>query len=194
MAVRFLRIILERPGSSMKTHTRHLSSRILRNHRRGSYGRQQTVCLCLCLFLLLAAGCTQGPRAIAFIPPETADDLWEPAHVGAENAARGSGFRIYWNGPTRPDDVQRQILVLDRAIRRGDQGIVIAPGQSLALMTPVLRAISAELPTVVLGSQLPMPASGTLSYVLNDEEEEGRIAAARLCERLRGRGSIAVLG
>jgi ribose transport system substrate-binding protein len=110
------------------------------------------------------------------------------------NAARGSGFRVYWNGPTRPDDVQRQILLLDRAIRRGDQGIVIAPGQSLALMTPVLRAISDGVPTVVMGSPLPMPPTGTLSYVLNDEEEEGRIAATRLCERVHGKGSIAVLG
>ncbi len=176
MAICFPRIISERLHSSMKPHTLHLSSSILRNHRRRrSYSSQQTVCLCLCLFLLLAASCAQRPRTIAFIPPETADDVWEPAHVGAENAARGSGFRIYWNGPTRPDDLQRQILVLDRAIRRGDQGIVIAPGQ-------------------VLGSQLPMPAAGTLSYVVNDEDEEGRIAAARLCERLHGRGSIAVLG
>jgi ribose transport system substrate-binding protein len=39
-----------------------------------------------------------------------------------------------------------------------------------------------------------MPAAGTLSYVLNDEDEEGSIAAARLCERLHGRGLIAVLG
>jgi ribose transport system substrate-binding protein len=193
MAICFPRIILERFHSSMKPHTVCLSCSILRNHhRRRSYRSQQTVCLCL--FLLLAASCSQRARTIAFIPPETADDVWEPAHVGAENAARGSGFRIYWNGPTRPDDVQRQILVLDRAIRRGDQGIVIAPGQSLALMTPVLRAISAGLPTVVLGSQLPMPAAGRLSYVLNDEDEEGRIAAARLCERLHGKGSIAVLG
>jgi ribose transport system substrate-binding protein len=144
--------------------------------------------------LLIAAGCGQKTRTIALLPRETADDLWEPAHKGAVNAARGSGFRVYWNGPTRPDDFQRQILLLDQSIRRGDEGIVIAPDQSLALMTPVLRAISAGLPTVVLGSQLPMPAAGALSYVLNDEDEEGKIAAARLCERLHGKGTIAVLG
>ncbi len=150
--------------------------------------------LVLLFFLLFSASCAQQLRTIAFLPRDTADDLWEPAHKGAMNAARGSGFKVYWNGPTRSDDFQRQILLLDRAIRRGDKGIVIAPGQSLALMTPVLRAISAGVPTVVLGSPLPMPAAGTLSYVLNDEDEEGSIAAARLCERLHGRGLIAVLG
>jgi ribose transport system substrate-binding protein len=188
----FFHITSMRPRSSIKLDTLPLASSALGNDRRRSC--RSRLAGCLVLFLLLSAGCAQRPRTIAFIPQETADDLWEPAHLGATNAARGSGFRVYWNGPTRPDDVQRQILLLDRAIQRGDQGIMIAPGQSLALMTPVLRAISEGLPTVVLGSPLPVPAAGGLSYVLNDEDEEGRIAATRLCERLHGRGSIAVLG
>src|SRR6266849_322414 len=186
--------VTERLQSSMKLQPLRLSSGIMDNHRRHSSSGQQAVRLVLLFFLLFSASCAQQLRTIAFLPRDTADDLWEPAHKGAMNAARGSGFRVYWNGPTRSDDFQRQILLLDRAIRRGDQGIVIAPGQSLALMTPVLRAISAGLPTVVLGSPLPMPAAGTLSYVLNDEDEEGSIAAARLCERLHGMGLIAVLG
>ena len=128
--------------SSMKLHTLPLASSVLGNDRR-RWCRSR-LAVCLFLFLLISAGCAQRPRTIAFIPQETADDLWEPAHVGATNAARGSGFRVYWNGPTRPDDVQRQILLLDRAIQRGDQGTMIAPGQSLALMTPVLRAISRD--------------------------------------------------
>jgi len=179
---------------SMKLRPFRLSSGIVENHHRHSCNGQQAASLVLLFLLLFSTSCAQQLRTIAFLPRDTADDLWEPAHKGAMNAARGSGFKVYWNGPTRPDDFQRQILLLDRAIRRGDQGIVIAPGQSLALMTPVLRAISAGVPTVVLGSPLPMPAAGTLSYVLNDEDEEGSIAAARLCERLHGRGLVAVLG
>lgn len=179
----------------MKLHISSLSSCISENHGLHSFNRKRIERIAgLCFLLLIAAGCGQQTRTIAFLPRETADDLWEPAHKGAVDAARGSGFRVYWNGPTRPDDFERQIMLLDQSIRRGDQGIVIAPGQSLALMTPVLRAISAGLPTVVLGSQLPMPPAGRLSYVLNDEQEEGKIAAARLCERLHGKGTIAVLG
>src|SRR6266403_968820 len=186
--------VSERFEFSMKLRLFRLSSGIMENHRRHSCSGPQAMSLVLLFFLLFSTSCAQQLRTIAFLPRDTADDVGEPAHKGAMNAARGSGCKVYWNGPTRPDDFQRQILLLDRAIRRGDQGIVIAPGQSLALMTPVLRAISAGVPTVVLGSPLPMPAAGTLSYVLNDEDEEGRLAAARLCERLHGRGSIAVLG
>jgi ribose transport system substrate-binding protein len=147
------------------------------------------------LLVLLSAllGCEHQPPTIALIPEEP-DDLWEPAHIAATNAARGSGFDLYWNGPTRRHDVQRQILILDHAIQKGVQGILIAPAQPLALMTPVQRAVSKGLPTVILGSPLPLPATGTLSYVLNDEDEEGKLAARRLGERLHGRGSVAVLG
>ncbi len=145
------------------------------------------------LMLLALLGCAHQPPTIALIPEEP-DDLWEPAHIAATNAARGSGFSVYWNGPTRRHDVQRQILILDHAIQKGVRGILIAPAQSLALVSAVQRAVSKGLPTVILGSPLSLPASGMLSYVLNDEEEEGRIAARRLGERLHGRGSIAVLG
>jgi ribose transport system substrate-binding protein len=195
VALRFPRIPSVHLNCSMRLHISTLSGCISENHRLHSFSRKRIKRIAgLCLLLLVAAGCGQKTRTIALLPRETADDLWEPAHKGAVDAARGSGFRVYWNGPTRPDDFQRQILLLDQSIRRGDEGIVIAPDQSLALMTPVLRAISAGLPTVVLGSQLPMPPAGGLSYVLNDEDEEGRIAAARLCERLHGKGTIAVLG
>lgn len=143
--------------------------------------------------VLTLLGCAHQRPTIAFIPEEP-DDLWEPAHIAATNAARGSGFDLYWNGPTRRHDVQRQILILDHAIQKGVQGVLITPAQPLALMTPVQRAVSKGLPTVILGSPLPLPASGTLSYVLNDEDEEGKLAARRLGERLHGHGSVAVLG
>jgi ribose transport system substrate-binding protein len=152
----------------------------------------RTRSLVLPLFLM-ALGCSRKPATIAFIPDQT-DDLWEPAHIAAANVARTKGLDVYWNGPTRMYDSQRQIFLLDHAIEKGTQGILLAPAQPLALVSPVQRAVSRGLPVVVLGSPLPVPASGTLSYVLNDEEEEGRIAARHLGQRLRGKGDVVVLG
>jgi len=141
----------------------------------------------------MTLGCSRKVAQIAFIPEET-DDLWEPAHIAAANVARAKGLDVYWNGPTRMHDFQRQILLLDHAIEKGAQAILLAPAQPLALVSPVQRAVSRGLPVVVLGSPLPLPASGMLSYVLNDEEEGGRIAARHLGERMRGKGEVVVLG
>jgi ribose transport system substrate-binding protein len=128
------------------------------------------------------------------IPRTTGTGLWEPEHGGAEVAAVHANAHIYWNAPTREDDVEGQIAIVNQVINKGYQGLVLAPDQALALIAPVRRALARGIPTVILGSPLPLPAGENLSYILSDEETAGRIAAQRVAELLHGRGSVAVLG
>ena len=149
----------------------------------------------LALLACLSAGCRRSPPpTLAFIPRMTADDVWEPSHAGALQVVRGSGYRLYWNGPPNEQDVQGQISLLDAVIARGYRGIILAPDQSLALMMPVENALRRGIPTVILSSPLPLRAKGKLFYVLNDEKEAGRLAALRIGQQLHGRGQVAVLG
>jgi ribose transport system substrate-binding protein len=149
----------------------------------------------VCGVLLLCGGCRRSSvPTIAVIPRTSGTLLWEPVHVGAEVGARSTGTKIYWNAPTREDDVQGQIALVESVIERKYQGLVLAPDQALALITPVRRALSKGIPTVIIGSPLPIPAGGKLTYILNDEEEAGEMAALRVAQLLRGQGSIAILG
>jgi ribose transport system substrate-binding protein len=151
--------------------------------------------LCFCLLFLNGNGCrSTSTPTIAFIPRTSGTTLWEAAHAGAEVAARSTQVKVYWNAPTREDDVQGQIAIVERVIDGKYEGIVLAPDQALALITPVRRALLKGIPTVIIGSPLPIPPSGKLSYILNDEEEGGQLAASRIAELLHGSGSIAVLG
>jgi ribose transport system substrate-binding protein len=134
------------------------------------------------------------PPIIAVIPRTSGTGLWEPEHGGAETGAIEVGSRIYWNAPTREDDVEGQISLVEQVISRRYQGLVLAPDQALALITPVRRALARGVPTVIVGSPLPIPPGGMLSYILNDEEAGGRIAAERVAELIHGRGSVAILG
>jgi ribose transport system substrate-binding protein len=79
-------------------------------------------------------------------------------------------------------------------VSRRSAGIILAPNHPLALMTTVRKAVLLGIPTVVISSPLPLAASNRLFYVLNDEEEEGKIAARRIGLRLNGKGSVAILG
>jgi ribose transport system substrate-binding protein len=145
--------------------------------------------------LALWCGCRSRPTpTIAFIPRTSGTPLWEPAHLGAEIAARTANAKIYWNAPTREDDVQAQIALVDSVIDRKYEGLVLAPDQALALIAPVRRALSKGIPTAIIASPLPLPAGAGLTYILSDEEEAGRIAAVRVGELLRGTGTIAILG
>lgn len=143
----------------------------------------------------LSIGChIRSSPTIAVIPRTTGTNLWEPAHGGAEIAARSTHTKIYWNAPTREDDVLGQIALVESVIDRGYQGLVLAPDQTLALISPVRQALSSGLPVVIISSPLPIPAGGKLVYIVSDEEEAGWMAASRIGGLLHGRGSIAVLG
>lgn len=145
--------------------------------------------------LCCVVGCRTAERAsIAVVPRTSGTILWEPENVGAQMAAAELGERIYWNASTREDDIDGQIALVDR-IRSGRyRGLVLAPDHSLALITPVRRALASGLPIVIVGSPLPIPASENLAYVLNDEQEGGRLAARRAAALVHGQGKVALIG
>jgi ribose transport system substrate-binding protein len=120
--------------------------------------------------------------------------LWEPEHGGADAAAHAAGMKVYWNAPTREDDTAAQINLVETVAQGRFRGLILAPDQALALMTPVRRALARGLPTVIVSSPLSIPPGGKLSYVLNDDEAGGRIAAERVATLLHRRGSVMILG
>jgi len=146
------------------------------------------------LVLLAMMGCRSGPPVVAVIPRTTGMSLWEPERAGADAAANAHGMKIYWNAPTREDDVQGQIALVEKIIDEKYAGLVLAPDQSLALMTPVRRAVSKGIPTVVIGSALPLNPGGRLSYIVSDDEQAGQMAAARVGAILNGNGTVAIIG
>jgi len=144
---------------------------------------------------LWATACRSHPQLrIAVIPQTEGDLIWDTALEGAKNAANPAGIFIYWNAPTREDDVEAQIALVDRVVDGNYQGLVLAPDQALSLITPVRRALARGIPTVIIGSPLAIPAGGNLTYILNDDVEGGRIAARRVAGLLNGHGTVALLG
>ena len=129
----------------------------------------------------LNLGCrSSNSRTIAVIPRTTATELWESVHKGAEEAGRETGFRIYWNAPSRDDDIERQIEMVERVIDDRPAGLVLAPDHYLALVGSVRHALSRKIPIVLISSSLSVPPGKGLSYILNDEHEMGRLAALRV--------------
>jgi ribose transport system substrate-binding protein len=147
------------------------------------------------LFVLqLLAGCQRAATTIAVIPRTSGTMLWEPEHGGAQAVALKSGVLIYWNAPTREDDIANQIALVDKVVAGNYQGLVLSPDHALALITPVRRAMARGLPTVIVGSPLAIPPGNGLSYILNDEEAGGKIVSQRIGSLLRGQGTVALLG
>ena len=138
--------------------------------------------------------CRSTPDVVSVIPRTTSTTFWEAEHAGAEFAARKAGLHIRWNAPTREDDVQLQITMVDKAIDERCRGLILAPDEPRALIVPVQRALAAGVPTVIVGSALPLLLRKNLSYIVNDDEMVGRMAAFRIGEVLDGKGKVAVVG
>ncbi len=151
------------------------------------------------LGLLAVSGCARSCHTvIAIVPETTAQEMWESEHAGADQVAREFGWRVYWNAPSREDDVPRQIQIVDQEIDRHVSALVLSPDHALALIAPVRRALVQNIPVVILGSRLGsrlgMPPNARLHLVLNDEQQDGLLAAQRAELYLRPTSTIAVLG
>jgi ribose transport system substrate-binding protein len=155
--------------------------------------RSKSLLVSLLFFNFLSA-CSRTSNTIAVIPRACGTVLWEPEHTGAAHVANRRGLNLYWNAPTREDDVAGQIDLLEKVVARGYAGIIITPDETLPLRSPIRRIVSRGLPIVVVGTNLGIAPTGKLAYVLNDDVAGGQMAARRLGKILRGQGSIAILG
>lgn len=149
----------------------------------------------VCLLLTLScAGCRRMPLTVAVIPRTCGTALWESEHAGAATVARSVGLNLYWNAPMRDNDTQTQISLIEKSVDRGMAGIIVSPIQTLPMRTPIRRVLARGVPVVVINTELGIPSGPKLSYVLNDEQAGGRIAARRIGLILHGKGNIAIVG
>jgi ribose transport system substrate-binding protein len=145
---------------------------------------------------LLCSGCGRSAsHVISAIPHSATEAFCVAEHAGLAEAAARNHVSIYWNGPRGGDDSEQQILLVERAISQGDMGIVLTPNAPFALDTVIQRALRHGLPVVILSSPISLPATPNLSFVLNDVQRSGQLAAERI-RRIAGNdeGEIAVAG
>lgn len=159
-----------------------------------SFSRAAAAVPLLAALCSVSDGCRKPTPVVAVIARTCGTWLWEAEHTGVTREAPAYGLTVYWNGPMREDDVQRQIEILAGAVERRVRGVIITPIEDLPLRTPLHRTMQAGIPVVVVGTELGLPAGPDLTYVLNDEDRGGQLAARRVGQILHGQGAIAILG
>ena len=150
---------------------------------------------------ILAAGAARifaadAPLTIAVIPKGTSHEYWKSIQAGTvkarrELAAQGTEVNLIWKGPLREDDREQQIQVVENFVARRVNGIVLAPLDSQALVSPVAAATQAKIPVVVIDSGLKSDA--LVSFVATDNYRGGQIAADYLAKLLGGKGNVILL-
>jgi ribose transport system substrate-binding protein len=131
---------------------------------------------------------------ITFIPRTSGTILTEAMHRGANRAAREAGFHLYWNAPTREDDVDRQIQLMSGALDNDTRGLILGPTNDLAVTSEVNQFISHRIPVVVVQTHPPIPAGPYMTSVQPDQTQVSKLAAGRILAVIGENGEIALVG
>ncbi len=132
-----------------------------------------------------------GKIQIAVIPKGTTHVFWQSIHRGALKAGEEAGVEIFWNGPDREGDREKQIQIIEDFITQKVSGIVLAPNDSKALVPIVERIASKGIPCVIIDSAID--TDKYVSFVATDNYQGGVIAARRMAEILGGKGKVIVV-
>jgi ribose transport system substrate-binding protein len=148
--------------------------------------------------LLTLPACRKQERAtgsngitIAVIPKGTTHEFWKSIHAGAVKASREWNVDIIWKGPLKEDDRDAQISVMEDFISRRVSGIIVAPLDDRALVTPVEDAVHEGIPVVIIDSDLHTDAY--VSFAATDNYLGGRLGARHLARLLGGKGRVIML-
>ena len=133
-------------------------------------------------------------RFISAIPRDETVAYSVSEHAGLSNAAHRHNISIYWNGSSGTNGTEQQIAMVERAISRGYLGIVLTPTAPFSLDTVIERALAKKIPVVILGAPISLPRDPNLSFILNDYQRSGALAAERIHQRIGNKGDIAVVG
>lgn len=163
--------------------------------------------------LLLLAGCsnsknpgsgagatgaqTGGAKSgitIAVIPKGTTHEYWKSVNAGAAQAGKDLGVSIVWKGPLQESDRAGQIAIVQQFVSSGVSGIVLAPLDDTALVSPVASAKAGKIPVVIIDSALKETA-GTdfVSLVATDNHQGGLLAGQKLAQILGGKGKVVLM-
>ena len=128
------------------------------------------------------AGGKGGPTAakrIDVIVKASDSSFWQSMLAGAKQGGGDYGLTVSLFGPTSETDVNQQVQLVENAISRGVDGIVLAPNSSSALNNVIDRARKAKIKVIVADTQVTTAIDG---FIGTDNTKAAQQAGARLCQ------------
>lgn len=150
------------------------------------------------LLLILIAGFALGCRekhepTIVVITPTGGVEYWETFNH-AVKAAASPGFTVELAAPQSVTDYTQQAQMVEDAISRHVQGIIVSPSHQLVLTSVLRKAVRAHIPVVIVGAPIALSVDDYAAFIGWDEEEAGKLAARRLTSLIGGKGEVGIVG
>lgn len=110
------------------------------------------------------AGCGSGGDSasnddgvkVAYIVKAKTDEFWTTMEKGAYAAAEEKGVNLEFQAPEKETDVEKQVQMMDNAIVKGFDAIVLSAADSQALIPSIIKANNANIPVVLVNDTIDM--------------------------------------
>jgi ribose transport system substrate-binding protein len=145
----------------------------------------------------------EGPIEIAVIVKTGNSSFWQNVQTGAfaaeaELQELTPGLSVTFLGAQSESNINEQISIVESAINRGVEAIVLAPSDVAALVPVVEQANEAGISVVIIDSALDGPEDNYVSFLATDNDAAGRACAERLIDEVVAKtgsdsGEIAIM-
>jgi len=106
--------------------------------------------------------------------------------LGAQKAGKDYGLKVSLFGPTSETDVNQQVQLVENAISRGADAIVVAPNSSDALNNVIDRARKGGMKVIVADTSITTDSEG---FIGTDNVKAAEQAGARMCQLAKDAGN-----
>ncbi len=125
------------------------------------------------------------------IPGISTDAFYTTMHIGAQAAANKLGVKLIFQGDPNSFSAPTQIPILNAAIARHPDAILIAPTDKTALIAPIRNAVNAGIPVITVDTFIN--ANLAFTNVSSDNIRGGVLSAKALARAVGFKGTVAAI-
>ncbi|HTU01193.1 MAG TPA: sugar ABC transporter substrate-binding protein [Candidatus Sulfotelmatobacter sp.] len=145
----------------------------------------------LALLLTPQPAAAQKPLRMGLIVKNLVNPFWVYMRQGAEVAAKKYGVELTTSAPTKPDNVEEQIRIMEDLIQKKVDAIIIVPADSNGIVPGIERANAANIPVALANSNA---FGGKVITFTGVENYAGMVQVAEyMVKKLGGKGSVVIL-
>lgn len=156
--------------------------------------RKLVLALTASLFALAGAASASAGE-IAVIVKTVNSTYWQNVQKGAKAAmANAKGHTMTFQGPASESAIADQVNMVENAVNRKVDAILLAPSDPDALVPVVKKAWESRIPVVIIDSMLSKDASKYYqAFLSTDNHAAGELAAKAMIDKVGTTGKIAVM-
>ncbi|MDK2799070.1 MAG: ribose transport system substrate-binding protein [Clostridiales bacterium] len=185
------------------------------NHMKGVKVMKKLLCLMMSLLLVAAlfVGCAQKEDSKTDVPQNSEQksednvsndeiyvaviskgfqhEFWQTVKLGADTAGKELGIKVTFEGPKDESMVAEQVAMVENAIAKKADAILLAALDTEALVPVVEKAHDAGIPVLMFDSNVNSDIP--LSFVATDNVAAGALAAKEMAKMIGGKGKIGII-